>query len=324
MKGNVLISSRDNENTTDTVIMYLIFFGKSVVRNHSTNFFKEITISLGNSISDDFVDIKGSEKNVNSGFGSMWYRKGDFSYVFPFKEEDVNSVLGKCLKEEWRAVKLFLHDSLKSVGGFEEEYGDNKIVDLYRARNAGIEIPETVITTKKSVLENLITFHGKVLTKPIHNGHVSFSEGNKKYSSKGVVMLDQGSVSGIPNNFGLSIFQEYVDKDYELRIFFIKEELYPMAIFSQSDQKTKYDFRNYNREKPNRCVPFKLPEYVSRKIITFIQSSKLTTGSIDLIRAKDGRYVFLEVNPAGQFGWLSTNCNYYLEMRIAQFLANSL
>jgi D-alanine-D-alanine ligase-like ATP-grasp enzyme len=49
---------------------------------------------------------------------------------------------------------------------------------------------------------------------------------------------------------------------------------------------------------------------------------KLNTGSIDLIVNTTGEYIFLEVNPVGQFGMVSSPCNYYLEREIARFLSN--
>lgn len=48
----------------------------------------------------------------------------------------------------------------------------------------------------------------------------------------------------------------------------------------------------------------------------------LETGSIDLILTKDGLFIFLEVNPVGQFGMTSYPCNYYLEKLIAMELKN--
>lgn len=48
----------------------------------------------------------------------------------------------------------------------------------------------------------------------------------------------------------------------------------------------------------------------------------MNTGSIDIVVTKDKRYVFLEINHVGQFGWLSENCNYYIEKHIAQELIN--
>ena len=42
-----------------------------------------------------------------------------------------------------------------------------------------------------------------------------------------------------------------------------------MAIFSQLDEKTKYDFRNYNHGKPNRNIPYKLPEDIKEKVLKY-------------------------------------------------------
>ena len=46
----------------------------------------------------------------------------------------------------------------------------------------------------------------------------------------------------------------------------------------------------------------------------------MKTGSLDLVRTPDGRHVFLEVNPGGQFGMMSEPCNYHLEREVAQYL----
>ena len=99
-------------------------------------------------------------------------------------------------------------------------------------------------------------------------------------------------------------------------------DFYSMAIFSQNDEKTKLDYRNYNREKPNRNVPFQLPEKIETLARKFMEQSQLDTGSIDFIVDEKGEFIFLEVNPNGQFDWLSNNCNYYIEKKIAKYLSN--
>lgn len=93
-----------------------------------------------------------------------------------------------------------------------------------------------------------------------------------------------------------------------------------MAIFSQLDDKTKLDFRNYNEENPNRNVPFKLPHEVENKLRNLFEQLDLNTGSIDLILTPKNDFVFLEINPVGQFGMTSYPCNYYLEKKIAKYL----
>ena len=75
-----------------------------------------------------------------------------------------------------------------------------------------------------------------------------------------------------------------------------------------------------NYHKIYRNVTFQLPLEVEQKIEQFMQLAKLNTGSIDVILTPDNQFVFLEVNPAGQFDWLSKSCNYYVEEAIAKEL----
>ncbi len=93
-----------------------------------------------------------------------------------------------------------------------------------------------------------------------------------------------------------------------------------MGIFSQNNSKTKEDFRNYDQNLPNRNVPIKLPLDIEGKLKKLMKKLNLNSGSIDLIYTIDNKYVFLEVNPVGQFGMVSFPCNYNLEKKIAEFL----
>ena len=51
---------------------------------------------------------------------------------------------------------------------------------------------------------------------------------------------------------------------------------------------------------------------------------ELNSGSIDLILDKKNRFVFLEINPIGQFGMTSFPCNYSIEKEIAKYLCNEI
>ena len=55
-------------------------------------------------------------------------------------------------------------------------------------------------------------------------------------------------------------------------------------------------------------------------LLALMRKVGLDTGSADLIRAVDGRHVFLAVNPVGQFGMTSLPCNYHLEREVASYL----
>ena len=114
--------------------------------------------------------------------------------------------------------------------------------------------------------------------------------------------------------------QSKIDKKFELRIFYIDDVFFSMAIFSQSDNKTTVDFRNYNFKKSNRNVPYKLPINIESSLRNLVKELNLKTCSIDMLVSKDEDYYFLEINPVGQFGMVSKPCNYYLEEQMSLYI----
>jgi len=130
----------------------------------------------------------------------------------------------------------------------------------------------------------------------------------------------EDAVAALPETVLPTLLQAMVDKAWEVRAFYLAGELHAMAIFSQHDQQTAVDFRRYNRTRPNRAVPYRLPGEVQEQLRALMRELQMDTGSLDLVRTPDGRHVFLEVNPAGQFGMVSHRCNYRLEKKVAEHL----
>lgn len=197
----------------------------------------------------------------------------------------------------------------------------NKLAVLEAARECGLTIPATLVTDNKAVLANFRTkYAAGVITKPLSDAtFYDFTEGAwGTYTAE----VDDALIEELPDPFFPSLFQEKLPKRYELRVFFLRGRLWSMAIFSQANLLTQVDFRRYDHEHPNRTVPYALPNDIAEAIISLMQRIKLDTGSIDLIRDTSGRYIFLEINPAGQFGMVSKPCNYFLEREVAAVLAS--
>jgi glutathione synthase/RimK-type ligase-like ATP-grasp enzyme len=119
-----------------------------------------------------------------------------------------------------------------------------------------------------------------------------------------------------------SLIQRKIDKKYEIRVFYLMGNMYSMAIMSQNKNETEIDFRNYQNQNPNRTLSYELPDEINKKIIKLMDVLKLNSGSIDFIYNTNNEYVFLEVNPVGQYGMVSYPCNYYIEKKIANYLTN--
>lgn len=53
-------------------------------------------------------------------------------------------------------------------------------------------------------------------------------------------------------------------------------------------------------------VPCEVPDTVARACLALDRSLGLAYSAIDMVLTPDGRYVFLEINPSGQFGWIES------------------
>lgn len=211
-------------------------------------------------------------------------------------------------------ISWFFHDQFKL--GKNNSSRINKIIVLEIARKSGLKIPETIVTRCKSELYDFAIKHKELITKSIDiNCNIEIKDDFFMQYTSAVNIKD---IESFPDVFALTLFQQLIKKSFELRIFYLNGKMYSSAIMSQMSSKTKIDYRNYDDTIPNRVVPFNLPVEIEKKIINMMNMLKLETGSIDIMVTDNGEYVFLEVNPNGQFLGISVKCNYYLDREIAK------
>lgn len=310
------IISEECDVTTDLVIEWLLSSGSVFKRLNNQNSIINFSYSISNSKRDKVL----LEKNTLS---KIWHRRAKINMTDIEKISD--SPIYHYIKKETdsiiKSLELNLKDNLDYVGSYLKETENYKIRQLKIAKSIGLIIPETLITTSKSELIKFLKKYPKSINKDLRYP-VRVQLVDTILVSTGVKLITIEMIDKLSENFSPIMVQEFMKKEYEIRLFFFKEKMYPMAIFSQNNSKTQVDFRNYDDENPNRCVPVILPKALLKKITAFNKAYGLNTGSIDLIYTKNKEYVFLEVNPQGQLDWLSKNCNYYIEKDIATFLTN--
>lgn len=196
----------------------------------------------------------------------------------------------------------------------------NKLIVLQTAKKNGLNIPDTYVLDNKKDLSNLLSKNKskEFITKmKTESSMFQFQDTSSIIYTN---VLNEQFVKSLPERFAPSLIQEKIEKLMEIRTFFLDGKTWSMAIFSQSDDQTKDDYRRYNNKKPNRNTLFKLPKDIDDKLCLVMNGLGLDTGSIDWILTKDNQYYFLEVNPTGQFSNMSMTCNYPLEKIIAQKL----
>lgn len=114
------------------------------------------------------------------------------------------------------------------------------------------------------------------------------------------------------------IFQEYVPASVDLRVTLIGDEVYPAAIHSQELEYT-VDFRMHLDEV--KMEPAILPESVVAALHRLLERMRLRYGAVDMRRTPDGRYVFLEINPAGQWIFVEEKTGQPMTDAMARLLA---
>ncbi|WP_320020264.1 grasp-with-spasm system ATP-grasp peptide maturase [Labilibaculum manganireducens] len=311
----ILIVSEQTDLTTDKVIEWLQFDQK-----HKIIRINENDLIVIDEIKPRLKSIKISHHTLATsidlkGVLFFWYRRGNLNRNIdvPIQDLKTKKELWEFLNWEWVICRNYIMSVMKNKSSLGNYFKStvNKLQNLEYAHECGFKIPETIVSESSKISSSFIRKRS-IITKAIGEA-MSISQSNS------FIDLSTSVVNKITMEiFYPSLLQERIDKWIELRVFVSYDEIYAMAIFSQGNSKTDIDYRNYDRENPNRFVPFHLPKDIEERVLQFMNISGLDTGSIDFILTPEKEYIFLEINPAGNIEMVSEPCNYYLEKRIAE------
>lgn len=309
MSRILILSQASLETSTDHLCKWLLHYQIPFLRFNGEDLFQV----------DSLTEIP-----ENQDFSLVWYRRRIHSFPnldYRFKEEDhgAATTMRQFLNDEFKVLHSYiLHkiDVNKWVNNPFAFQSINKLQVLKLAAKHGLEIPFTEVVTTKAAVDALIDKYGKLIVKPLSEV-VFLDTKDGDHFNMLTKVIDPKNVKYVPERFFPSLLQQYITKKMELRIFYLFGTCYAMAIYSQNNKKTQEDFRNYDQIRPNRTVPYQLPREIELKLRGLMEDLSFQTGSIDMILTPAGDYIFLEVNPEGQFGMVSYPCNYHLEKEMA-------
>ena len=191
------------------------------------------------------------------------------------------------------------------------------------ANMIGLETPECYTGETPGKAQEFVSlqcnFGRRVCTKPIAHKTVLLNE----IKSARYTEIFDGDPSELDALEGCPIiFQNYVPKAYELRAYVVGDEVLTCKISSQQGgERTSVDWRHYNiPQTPHE--KYKLPQDLSKKLLLFHRKVGLRFSAFDFIRTPEGRYVFLETNPTGQWLWLEDLVGLPISVVLARQLAS--
>lgn len=318
----IFILSNESDISTNNVIDWLNFLEAEFIRVNDSNKVEISKIILG---SNDEIIMKIDKKEIDlNEVSSYWYRRGFLHHTNKYIESsygDIDKFFNDYIYREGEHLIDMTHLKLQSKQGIGklENNGTNKLNNLRIAKSCKLDIPATLVTsTKRDLCDFLNKNTFGIISKAIFIG---LSLRSDYFDLEGYTCeISKKDLRELKESFSPTLFQEKLDKRYEIRTFYLDGRCYSSVIFSQGDTKTSIDFRNYNFTKPNRTPPFKLPNSIENKIKKFMNRVGMKSGSIDIVVTKNRRFVFLEVNPIGQYSQVSIPCNYNLDFQIAKYL----
>jgi glutathione synthase/RimK-type ligase-like ATP-grasp enzyme len=231
-----------------------------------------------------------------------WVRRPEFV----FKSSDgPDAGVQKFIVSEVRALVACLYalPNITFVNEvFDADRAKTKFQQLILASKLGVRVPRTLMTNSASDARKFAEeAEGDLLIKVVHTGNVERAGVEEGLPSRKIARHEFLELCELVNNSPTQI-QDYVEKDYELRVTVVGRHVFAVRIDSQINEATKVDWRPQTALNPHSLVS--IPEEVAGFCRTFIEEQRLLYGAIDFIVDPKGRYVFLENNPSGQYLWL--------------------
>lgn len=254
-------------------------------------------------VRDDVVDV--------AEVGAVWYRRErpmqlDPALTDPTAQLFAWSESREALTGLWHAMDCFWMNPPAA-----DEVGQRKIRQLQVAREVGLEVPSTLITNDPVRAREFVMRHedSGVIRKAFRN----IAEAPRATAL--VTAADQLRLEEV--RYAPVTFQEYVPVDVDLRVIVVGEEVFAAAIKSTPEYAVDY------RGGIGSAVftPYLLPEEVETRLLALHRRLGLEYGASDFRVTPDGRHVFLEVNPGGEYLFMTERTGQPVPQAIAALLS---
>jgi glutathione synthase/RimK-type ligase-like ATP-grasp enzyme len=246
----------------------------------------------------------GDAEIVLGDVDAVWYRRVAIADRLP---HDMDRQDRDAAIKESRATLLgmlesfdcFVMDPVSTVRASE-----HKPRQLELACELGIDVPPTLTTNDPEAVRGF--WHqcsGRVVVKALSSFAIYDDAGREH-----VVFTSQLAADDLDHLEQLSLspltFQEHLDKAIELRVTLIGGRVFAAAVDSQALDRSRIDWRRGGRELIGAWKRYELPDPVSERLLQLTARLGLSYGAADFVVTPDGRHVFLEINPAGEWFWL--------------------
>jgi hypothetical protein len=313
----VLILTQDFDPTVDPVIHSLKAREARVVRVDLSYFPRTLTLTTSDFDGERRL-LRHRDREVDlDRLCGVWYRRPT---AFEFGER-----MGEAERQ------FALSEALHGIGGILratdclwvnrpdiDAVAELKPYHLGLAKQLGMRVPRTLLTNDPEEVAALLERAERPIVYKALTGGVIHYPGAFPNGLLTTVVGDEILDHLDRVRHTMCVFQEYVDKAYQVRLTVIGNTYFPVTIRSQDVDTTKVDWRGENHLSYGDYRP--LPDEMVKATQALLAELGVVYAAVDFIVTPSGEYVFLEVNPGGQFMWMQHDLNLPFSDHVADLL----
>lgn len=303
----LIITRSDDNHCVDTVMDKLAAHGRKTFRFDSDRFPGEVLLSERHDSNGDIItlDDPAQGKRLDlSDVSAVWYRRlavaGKLDpAIAPELRHPATLESGTVIGGLLASMTAFCLDPVHKV-----KRASNKALQLRVARECGLLIPATLTTNNLAEARRFWDrCEGKLISKMLSSFAVYDEAGREqvvftnRFTEEDMSALDSLDLCPIT-------LQEEIPKRLELRATVVGGQVFCAAVDSAAMDGAGIDWRRRGLALCDAWLPYELPAAVSDALLAMTRYLGLHYGAADLIVHPDGRHLFLELNPAGEFFWL--------------------
>jgi hypothetical protein len=297
------------------------------LRLNSEDLLKEYKISWSSSqkeiswcLSDKLNNIEITSKNLTS----VWERR-------PLKPKSLTHKIfdrkvGKFCRDEaihfFQYFRYFLQDTFYIGHPLVDRIAQSRMVQHRITAKYNITCASSIYSNNSKELKLFASRHKTLFIKPIYTDSINYEDyylslGSVKISRDQIIKASDQSLESTIN-----YLQEYIEKDFELRITVICDKVFACKLNSQEldEENGKIDWRDGLLNGKLKHEVFELPEGIQFFCINYLKEMNQHFGAFDFIVTPKGEYVFLECNSNGQWYWIELETGMNISGAIAEHL----
>jgi MvdC family ATP-grasp ribosomal peptide maturase len=312
----LLLTHSGDFYTIDLVSQALARRGVRPIR-FNTDLFPS-TIKISGRVGDLWLVTETGEQISAAEVRAVWTRKIWSPRMAQDLDERFRSM---CVAESSAALEGFLdalHDA-RWVNDLElQRAAENKQRQLRLAARAGLRVPRTLVTNDPVVARQFFAeTDGQTVAKLLRPISVSMDAVDSFVYTNRVREEDLAGAETLRHC--PMVFQELIPKACELRVAWVAGQIFAGALDASGTSRGQTDWRRVAAEECRWQVA-QVPGEVASGLQVLMSELGLVFGAVDLICTPSGEYVFLEVNPSGEWGMLERDPGLPISQAIATAL----